>query len=219
MNLLPKLFALLLATTAAVRAQSGTIDLRSHGSLEIFLEDGWKIGTSEFGDRVIVNLEPTDERVNANATLTVTFPEQDRYSTKSKLRTQVEVNARQYEESSVERKAVARELMGREGYGFYCNFTDPELIGKPPQKGNYKVISVGTIRVAPDVLIEMAINADDFRGKPYQQLLGAIEGMEYKRRRLARVSEPRERVSRRVTSALAAENREQARGLPASVQR
>lgn len=185
---LKKLFALLFLTAAILRAQSGTIDLRSHGSLAIYLEDGWKVNTSEFGDRVLINIEPVDEATNANAALTVTFPEQDRFSTKAKLRIQVEVNGRQYEEGSVERKSVSRELSTQPSvaYGFYCNYTDPELVGKPPQKGNYKMISVGMIRVSPDVLIEMAISSDDVRGKAYQQLLGAIEGMEYKPRRLAR---------------------------------
>lgn len=188
MIFLKKLFALLFLTAAILRAQSGTIDLRSHGSLAIYLEDGWKVNTSEFGDRVLINIEPVDEATNANAALTVTFPEQDRFSTKAKLRIQVEVNGRQYEEGSVERKSVSRELSTQPSvaYGFYCNYTDPELVGKPPQKGNYKMISVGMIRVSPDVLIEMAISSDDVRGKAYQQLLGAIEGMEYKPRRLAR---------------------------------
>ncbi|MEO7412018.1 MAG: hypothetical protein ABIZ81_01560 [Opitutaceae bacterium] len=186
MIVLKKFLSLLLLSAAVLQAQSGTIDLRSHGSLEIYLEDNWKMNTSEFGDRVIVNIEPKDEAINANAALTITFPEQDRYSTKPKLKTQVEVIGRVYEEGSVERKSVSRELNTRAGYGFYCSYTDPELVGKPPQKGNFKGISVGLIRVAPDVLIELAISADDFRGKPYQELLGAIEGMEYKPRRLAR---------------------------------
>jgi hypothetical protein len=187
MTSLKKLFALWLLTSVLLRAQTGTIDLRSHGSLAIYLEDGWKVSTSEFGDRVIVNIEPLDEGTNANAALTITFPEQDRFSTRAKLRIQVEVNGRQYEEGSTERKSVSRELNTQPSvaYGFYCNYSDPELVGKPPQKGNYKMISVGLIRVAPDVLIEMAISSDDARGKPYQQLLGALEGMEYKPRRLA----------------------------------
>lgn len=43
-------------------------------------------------------------------------------------------------------------------------------------------MSSGKIRLAPDVMIDVTIMADDFKGQAYQQLLGAIEGMEYKRR-------------------------------------
>ena len=67
------------------------------------------------------------------------------------------------------------------GYGFYCSFTDPDLRGRPPEKGNYKVMSTGKIRLAPDVLLDVSIMADDFRDEPYQQLLGAVEGMDYVR--------------------------------------
>ena len=52
--------------------------------------------------------------------------------------------------------------LGPTGFGFYCNFTDPELRGKPPEKGNYKVMSVGKIRLAPDVMLEVSISADSF---------------------------------------------------------
>jgi hypothetical protein len=67
------------------------------------------------------------------------------------------------------------------GFGFYCNFTDPHLVGKPPEPGNYKVASIGKIKLAPDTLVDVSIMADGFRDEPYQQLLGAIEGMEYSR--------------------------------------
>jgi hypothetical protein len=181
---MPKLLALLLLFSARVlHAQSETtIDLRSRGSLSFFLDGEWNVNTSEFGERIIVTIEPTGEE-NASCTLTITFPEQDPFPSKAKLKQQVEIASRQFEEASVERKAVARELQTRAGFGFYCNFTDPNLVGKKPQKGNYKTISVGFIRVAANVMVEMAINADGFRSAPYQQLLGALEGMEYDSRR------------------------------------
>lgn len=180
---MPKILVLLLLLSVRlVHAQSETIDLRSRGTLTFFLDGEWKVNTSEFGDRIIVAIEPTGE-ANATCNLTITFPEQDPFPTKAKLKQQVEIAARQMEEGSVERKAVARELETRAGFGFYCNFTDPELVGKKPQKGNYKTISVGFIRCAPDVVVEMAINSDGFRTPPYQELLGALEGMEYQSRR------------------------------------
>ena len=44
------------------------------------------------------------------------------------------------------------------------------------------MMSAGKIRLAPDVLLDVSIMADDFRDEPYQQLLGAIEGMGIHRR-------------------------------------
>jgi hypothetical protein len=175
-----KLFALFLLTAAAVCAQSDTdtIDLRSRGKLTLFLPDTWKMDVGEFGDRAVVTLQPTNG-ANASCEITITFPEQDRLSSKAKLKLETEVKAAPIAASSVEGKAVARELNTRAGTGFYCNFTDPELVGRKPEKGKYKVMTAGLIRIAPNVLAEFAIMADDFRSAPYQDVLGALEGMEY----------------------------------------
>jgi hypothetical protein len=128
-----------------------------------------------------VTISPRKESVNASCTITVTFPDRDRYDTKSRLKLRVEADGHGVAQQSVERRAVARELslMKAPGYGFYCSFTDPELRGKPPQPGNYKVMSIGKIRLTPDILLDVTISADGFADEPYQQLLGAIEGMEF----------------------------------------
>lgn len=172
------IFALLLLTAGPLCAQSESLDLDSHGRLTIYLTDAWKFDVSDFGDRRIVTISPKGD-ANASCTLTVTFPETDRYDTKARLRMRVEIDGEKIASSSVEGKAVAKEFTLRSCFGFYCNFTDPDLVGKPPEKGNYKVISAGMIRAAPDVLIEVGISADDFRGNAYQDLLGAVEGMDF----------------------------------------
>lgn len=174
-----KLLVLLLLSVVFVRAQSDTINLGSHGKLTIYLPDSWKVNVSEFGEKRIITIEPKDENVNAGMTMTFDFPERDLFSEKRKLKLKVEAACQPYIEHSVEEKAAAQEFRLRSGTGFYCNFTDPDLIGKPPEKGNYKTISVGIIRLAPDVTMDIGINADGFKSRQYQDLLGAVEGMEY----------------------------------------
>ena len=44
-------------------------------------------------------------------------------------------------------------------------------------------MSIGKIRLAPDVVIDVHMMADSFKDEPYQQLLGAIEGLEFTRGR------------------------------------
>jgi hypothetical protein len=128
-----------------------------------------------------VTITPTKESVNAVCNIGVTFPDVDRFDTKARLKLRVEADNRSAAEEAVEGKAIAKEFSLTNGFGFYCNLTDPALRGKPPEKGNYKNASVGKIRLAPDVLIDVSIMADGFTSEPYQQLLGAIEGMEFKR--------------------------------------
>ena len=176
MKKLPLLLFLLLGV-ARLGAQSQTVDLGSHGKITCYLDDSWQFTTADLGGR-IVNITPKGD-VNATCTLTITFPDQDHYDTKSRLRLRVEVNGTPMAEQSVEGKAVAKPFELKSGYGFYCNFTDPELVGKPPQKGNYKTMTIGLIHLAPDVLIEVSISADGFTTEAYQQLLGMLEGMEF----------------------------------------
>jgi hypothetical protein len=174
-----KLLALFLLTAATLCAQSATLDLGSRGKLTLFILGDWRVDMTDFANQGTITIKPAKESVNAEATLTLTFPEVDRYDTKARLKLRVEADGYGMAERSVERKAVAREFMLQTGYGFYCNFTDPDLRGKPPEKGNFKGGSFGKIRLTPNVLVDVSIMADSFKDEPYQQLLGAIEGMEF----------------------------------------
>jgi hypothetical protein len=175
-----KLFVLLLLSAVGVFAQAEKLDFGAHGKLTIYIADNWSFETSDFGDRRIVKIVPKSSSVNANLEMTITFPETDRFDTKARLKMRVEIDAMKFADQSVEGKARGQEFSLGAGYGYYCPFTDPNLVGKKPEMGNYKTISVGMIRLAPDVLLEVSISADGFNSEPYQQLLGAIEGMEFK---------------------------------------
>jgi len=175
-----KIALLFLLSVVSLWAQAEKIDLGSRGKLTIYMTDNWSFETSDFGDRKMIKVTPKDSKVNAHLEITVTFPETDRFDTKARLKMRVEVDAMRFAEQSVEGKARAQEFSLGTGYGYYCTFTDPELIGKPPQPGNFKNVSVGLIRLAPDIVLEVAINADGLTSDPYNQLLGAIEGMEFK---------------------------------------
>lgn len=171
------LFLLLFAATGLL-AQPATLDLGSRGRLTLYFPGGWTLSSTDMAGQMTLTAASASG-VNASCTLMISFPEQDRFDTKNRLKARVEADGMPLAEGSVERKAVTREFLLATGYGFYCSFTDPELRGKPSQPGNYKVMSMGKIRLAPNVLIDVQIMADGFREKPYQDLLGAIEGMEF----------------------------------------
>ncbi|MSU24853.1 MAG: hypothetical protein EXS32_13650 [Opitutus sp.] len=173
-----RLFPLFLLAATCLHAQSGAVDLGGHGKLALYIDDGWTIEVADYGDRRLVTVSPKGD-VNASCTITITFPQADRLENKSRLKQRTEIDGTKYADGSVEGKAISREFTLTAGYGFYCNFTDPALIGKPPVKGDYKTMSVGLIHLAADVLLEVAISADGFKSAPYQSLLGMIEGMEF----------------------------------------
>jgi hypothetical protein len=176
-----KLLSLFLLTTSLLSAQSATLNLGPRGKLTLFLLGDWKIDTSNFSQQGSVTITPAKASINASCTISISLPEVDRFDTKAKLKLRVEADNYGAAQEAVERKAIAKEFMLTSGYGFYCSFTDPQLVGKPSEPGNYKVASVGKIKLAPDTLVDVSIMADSFRDEAYQQLLGAIEGMEYSR--------------------------------------
>ncbi|MBL9186808.1 MAG: hypothetical protein JNK23_04970 [Opitutaceae bacterium] len=179
------LFALLalmglFATRAA--AQEHVLDFGPRGKATLYLLGDWKATVINMAGQYDIMFAPKQDSINAQATIKVTYPDVDRYDTKQRLKLRVEADCLPYEEQSVERKARAREFTLGSGYGFYCSFTDAALRGRKAPPGEFKVISSGRIRLAADVHLEIFIGADSFSEEAYQQLLGAIEGMEYRRR-------------------------------------
>jgi len=174
-----RILALFLLTTAFLGAQSATLNLGPHGQLTLYLLGDWRVDTTNFANQGSISIAPSDQSVNASCTLAISFPGTDRYDTRARLKLRVEADAHGAAAESVERKAIAKEFSLGSGYGFYCSFTDPRLVGRPSEPGNYKVMSIGKIRLSPEVLVDVVIMADDFRGEHYQQLLGAVEGLEY----------------------------------------
>ena len=177
-----KSLSLLVFACAALlaHAEVATLQLGARGKLTLYFPDGWTATSTDMAGQQTLTVSSTRD-ANASCSLQITAPEEDRLDTKARLKTRVEIEATPIAQGSVEGKAVAREFTLSAGYGFFCNFTDPALRGKPSQKGNYKVMSVGKIRLAPDVMVDVQIMADGFRDSAYNELLGAIEGMEYKR--------------------------------------
>jgi hypothetical protein len=178
-----RLLALFCLAAACASAQEQVLDFGSRGKLSMFLLGDWKATVINMAGQYELTLTPKDDNINASCSFKVSYPETDRYDTKARLKLRVEADGAPFVDQSVEGKAYGREFNLTTGYGYYCNFTDAALRGaKKAPPGEFKVVSAGKIHLAPDVLIEVFIGADSFKDEAYQQLLGAIEGMEYKRR-------------------------------------
>ena len=169
------------AFCACASAQVHTLELGSRGTLTFYLLGDWKVNETSMAGQYSLMIQHPKESVNTECKIEVSFPETDRFDTKARLKLRVEADCRIYEEQSVEGKAYAKEFsLGVPGaYGFYCGFTDPSLRGKPTKPGDFKVISAGKIRVNPEVLVDVFIGGESFSSEAYNQLLGAIEGMEF----------------------------------------
>ncbi len=173
-----KLLAFFCLTAVCAWAQEQVLNFGPRGKLTLYLLGDWKAVVIDMAGQYEVTLSPRNEEINASCSIKVTFPEVDRYDTKARLKLRVEADCAPYLSQSVEGKAYAKEFVIGTGYGYYCNFTDAALRGsKKAPPGEFKVISAGKIRLAPDILIELFFGADSFKDEAYQQILGAIEGM------------------------------------------
>jgi hypothetical protein len=173
------LFALFLAFVAVgAHAQEQVLNLGPRGKLTLYLLGDWKAVVIDMAGQYEVTLTPKNEAINASCSIKVSYPDVDRFDTKARLRIRVEADCAPFLEESVEGKAYPKEFAISTGYGYYCNFTDAALRGaKKAPPGHFKVISKGTIRLTPEILVDLFIGADSFKEESYQQILGAIEGM------------------------------------------
>ena len=151
--IMKKLLAVLFLTVACAWAQEQTLNLGSRGRVTMYLLGDWKATVIDMAGQYEVTFAPKDENINASASFKVSYPETDRFDTKARLKLRVEADCAHFIEQSVEGKAYAREFVIGTGFGYYCNFTDAALRGaKKAPPGEFKVVSQGRIRLAPDIL-------------------------------------------------------------------
>lgn len=104
------ILTLFLLTATLLSAQSATLDLGPYGQLTLFLPGDWKIDTTQFANQGSITITPKNQSVNASCNLVISFPETDRFDTKSRLKLRVEADAHGAASQSVERKAIAKEF-------------------------------------------------------------------------------------------------------------
>jgi hypothetical protein len=151
-----------------------TLDLGPRGVFGITLPKGWKMSSEKEGDSgYAVTVSPPG---NENAKLLINLamvPNQEPVP-KEQVQEQVLAICDQFVEKSVEKKKVLRELgMPGGAYACYCVFTDASMVGKPPEKDNFKVIGIGIMKFSDDLMAAFSIDSDDEKGPEFAAMLAA----------------------------------------------
>ncbi len=73
-----------------------------------------------------------------------------------------------------------KELRIKDGQAFYANFTDPDLVGKPVEKGNYKTATPVILSLGSKYLIKVTVLCDDLGGADYQDAIKIVESIRIK---------------------------------------
>jgi hypothetical protein len=154
------LSALLLALPIA--ASADVLDLGAHGTLSITVPKGWKLTSAPWEQPgVAITVAPPDG-TNAQFMLNILYVPKGMSDLKPDVDEKVLNEAGMLVDMSVEKKKVLQKFpMAGDAYGSYCVFTDASLVGKPPQKDNFKKVSVGIIWFSDDVSGATSIVGDE----------------------------------------------------------
>ena len=172
--------ALLLLCLPAAGGWAEVFKLPNGSRLELFPVGRWKLAAEDVGEYKIV-LMPADERINARAIFSLATEGSDDFPTDEKLLKQMHRVAERLMETGdfVERRPVVKPLYPPQGFGYYALFTDRKLVGRPSVPGDYKMVAIGMIRLAPAVMWKFQVMADGEETPEFQQLLGMGEGAVY----------------------------------------
>ncbi len=77
-------------------------------------------------------------------------------------------------------KIEVKELKIKGGLAFYANFVDPDLVGKPVQKGSYKTATPIIVGVGSKYLIKVTVLCDDINGADYRDAIKIVESIRIK---------------------------------------
>ena len=74
-------------------------------------------------------------------------------------------------------KIELKEVKISGGLGFYANFVDPDLVGKPVQSGSYKTATPIILSLGSKYLIKVTVLCDEIDGVDYRDLMKIVESM------------------------------------------
>jgi hypothetical protein len=179
-----RLLAALLILVTGGLARAETFELPGRGKLQVFFVGDWNVKTEDVGE-MRVSVRPKDLKVNAEASFLLSTDDREEFQTPEKLAAYLQVVAERLIASGrVGRQKIKVEpVYSRQGHGFGFTLRDPKLAGRRSVPGDYKLVTAGIVRLTPGVVMDYNIFADSTTAESYQQLLGALEGAEFRANR------------------------------------
>jgi len=78
---------------------------------------------------------------------------------------------------SLEGKVVPREFKTPHAFGYSATFTDKNLVGKPPERGNYKTATTIVLYLPEQIAISASVLCDDVKGPEYEEMLALLRSL------------------------------------------
>jgi hypothetical protein len=174
----PNILLAALLLVLPLSASADTVDLGTHGTLGITVPKGWTLTTAP-SEQPGVNITLTPPvGTNAQFSLGILFVQKGQTGLKADVDAKVLNEAGLLMDGAVEKtKVLRRPTLAGDAFGSYCVFTDASLVGKPPQKDNFKVASAGIIWFNDDVSGGFSMLTDDEKGPDFAAMVGAVSSM------------------------------------------
>jgi len=77
-------------------------------------------------------------------------------------------------------KVEIKALNIKSGLGFYANFIDPDLVGKPVEIGNYKTSTSAVVSLGSKYMVVITVLCDQINGADYRDAINIIETIKIK---------------------------------------
>lgn len=170
-----------LCLLAAARGELVRIDLGEGRTAQFRQAPHW--------EQVAADPSPADPAVRAdlrvrpdngaNVSLNLTFVSlpDEALADRENLRRFHAANTQQFIAGSVEGEVRGRDFKTPHGYGVQARFTDAALVGKPPEKENYKTVTAVFLYLGQRVLVIASLFCDEPQGGEYAEAMEMLRSL------------------------------------------
>lgn len=179
------IFALSLILSSAALVRAGELAVSTTVPVVVVAPDGWQSAKDQSPLSAAAPFETFKvfPPAGRNAVCLVSILDRDKpaYAAPAMLKKILRGDCRPYVGTAAELPNVElKELKIGGGLGFYANFIDPDLLGKPATSGAYKTATPIILSIGAKVLIKATILCDDLNGADYRQAFQMVESLKMK---------------------------------------
>lgn len=159
MKFRPACLALLALLFTSSRAEE--FPWPGHGTLTFDVPAGWTLQGRQVAEAAFsLNGTPKSHSA-ALVQITALITPADHPINEAFVQSQLQGIAQQFVTSSVEGKIVTQPMKLHQGYGWYVQFTDASLVGKPPVPNNFKMMRNALIGLDDHAMVIATMQFDD----------------------------------------------------------
>jgi hypothetical protein len=159
--------------------EAGPLRVSTAEPIIVSAPNGWKIAkdrppTAQFPFETY-KIFHSDGR-NAACMISVIGKNREQFADKDLLKKVVAAQARAFVRSENDLAEIEmHDLKVEGGLGLYADFADPNLVGKPAKKGDYKVATPIVVSLGTKYLLQITILTDDTDGEDHRELVNIVK--------------------------------------------